>query len=226
MKRFIFDVIVFLTVSLMLFNSCGKEELVSITIKGVVVDEETGDPIPGVRVQFETEQFVVTERNGAFRLENMPVREIYTLSFHANGYSLIEESREASNMETIPFGEISLKTTSSLSDLKTIGFDGQTIYVLPADIGELMDGLQAKSSCENLTLYGFSDWILPNEDELNQMYIHHEMIGGFFKDWYLSSSSSLSPSAFLIFRVQNFYGGDQSYFYSDEKARCRCIRYK
>jgi len=42
--------------------------------------------------------------------------------------------------------------------------------------------------CDDLVLEGYSDWFLPSKDELNQMYLQKDVIGGFGSGTYWSSS--------------------------------------
>ena len=64
--------------------------------------------------------------------------------------------------------------------------------------GELFAGLAGKlkyenafRGCDNLVLNGFSDWHLPTKEELNQLYLNKEKVGGFaFDDYYWSSTVS------------------------------------
>jgi Protein of unknown function (DUF1566) len=42
--------------------------------------------------------------------------------------------------------------------------------------------------CDDLVLNGYSDWFLPSQDELNQMYLQRIVIGGFPSNVYWSSS--------------------------------------
>jgi Protein of unknown function (DUF1566) len=60
-------------------------------------------------------------------------------------------------------------------------------------ISILGTGNYAASICKNLSLNGYSDWYLPSRDELNQLFINVNSIGGFVHDdEYWSSSESIS----------------------------------
>lgn len=62
--------------------------------------------------------------------------------------------------------------------LPTFSFNGHTYKVAP-DPGTLMTWTNANSYCQNLTLYGYSDWRLPTKEELLQMCTDKASIGGF-----------------------------------------------
>jgi hypothetical protein len=51
---------------------------------------------------------------------------------------------------------------------------------------------------------GKTDWFLPSEDELNQMFVNKSTIGGFASDYYWSSSEILRSIAWF----QDFSDGD------------------
>jgi len=55
----------------------------------------------------------------------------------------------------------------------------------------------AAQICDALILNGYSDWFLPSHDELNQMYIQRNVIGGFANSFpfYWSSTENDSQSA-------------------------------
>ena len=52
--------------------------------------------------------------------------------------------------------------------------------------------------CDDLILNGYSDWFLPSKDELDQMYVHREIIGGFAGEPYWSSSGQDAVSSWII----------------------------
>ena len=65
----------------------------------------------------------------------------------------------------------------------------------------------AASICNDLMLNGYDDWFLPSLDELNQMYLQRNVIGGFATLYYWSSSEYGSDYAWY----QNFANGNQYY---------------
>jgi hypothetical protein len=78
-------------------------------------------------------------------------------------------------------------------------------------------GSYPASLCKNLTLGGFSDWYLPSKDELNQLYINRETIGGFASANYWSSSEFNNYFAW----TQSFGDGSQDAF---SKYNTYCVR--
>ena len=60
--------------------------------------------------------------------------------------------------------------------------------------------------CDDLVLNGYSDWFLPSKDELNQMYLQKDAIGGFASYSYWSSSQSNAINAWY----QSFSSGGSS----------------
>ena len=51
-------------------------------------------------------------------------------------------------------------------------------------------GNYAATICRNLTLGGYTDWFLPSQGELNQLYLSKTIIGGFSGSVYWSSSEN------------------------------------
>ncbi len=67
-------------------------------------------------------------------------------------------------------------------------------------------GSAAQICREDYTGGGETDWFLPSKDELNQLYLQKETVGGFFIDAYWSSSEASATTAWS----QLFGGGAQS----------------
>lgn len=67
---------------------------------------------------------------------------------------------------------------------------------------------------------GYKDWFLPSQDELNELYKHKDLIGGFAYAYYWSSSEFNTYSA----RTQNFGDGYQTWGYKYYSRNVRAIR--
>ncbi len=78
-------------------------------------------------------------------------------------------------------------------------------------------GNYAASICAALTFGGYTDWYLPSENELNQLYLNRVAIGGFYTYSYWSSSEYSNTGAWY----QDFIEGDQGY---DVKSPTRAVR--
>jgi len=71
--------------------------------------------------------------------------------------------------------------------------------------------------CDDLVLNGYSDWFLPSLDELNQMYLHKSVIGGFSNNGNWSSSEMNADFAYF----QQFGTGAQG---GNSKGNFNCVR--
>ena len=80
-------------------------------------------------------------------------------------------------------------TLISGADGTAIGTGNQNTIDIMAGCGSA--GIAAKL-CWDLVLNGYSDWFLPSQDELNQMYLQKTSIGG-FASWFYWSSSQNGP---------------------------------
>ena len=97
----------------------------------------------------------------------------------------------AKTNDNVYYGEQKHFTTPSM--FPSILYNGKTYYIY--DDVEAMNWSSAMSFCENLTAGGFDDWFLPNEEELNVLYINRDIIGNFTDNRYWSSSEyNLSSS--------------------------------
>lgn len=87
-------------------------------------------------------------------------------------------------------------------------------------VNSLGEGNYAASFCYNLELNGYSDWFLPSKDELNLMFLHKDLIGGFSDDFYWSSTELGEGSAW----EQVFNTGAQYFVNKNSQIRVRAIR--
>ena len=115
-------------------------------------------------------------------------------------------------------------TTYELGDM---GPQGGKIYYVD-DSGE--HGLEAKATDEIKSLswsdavtaasaYG-AGWHLPTKTELKVLYVHRNVVGGFAKDDYWSSTELDSNSAWN----QGFVNGDQDRYNKYSKLSVRAVR--
>jgi hypothetical protein len=87
--------------------------------------------------------------------------------------------------------------------------DGTAIGTGAQNTIDIMNGCGtagiAAQLCGDLVLGGYSDWYLPSKNELNQLYINQDLIGGFANNYYWSSTEVDSNDAW----EQNFANGNQ-----------------
>ncbi|MBU0764154.1 MAG: DUF1566 domain-containing protein, partial [Bacteroidetes bacterium] len=78
----------------------------------------------------------------------------------------------------------------------------------------------AADLCANLVYNGYDDWFLPSFDELYQLYLSKEIVGGFSANSYWSSTEVSSWSAY----TRNFFTGLWTSVPKNNSVRVRCIR--
>jgi hypothetical protein len=110
-------------------------------------------------------------------------------------------------------------------ELPTFQFNGHTYRVAP-EANNRLSWLNADAYCNNLTLYGYSDWRLPTKAELLQMYNDRESIGGFVTSSsnyprYWSSTAYENPNYHWYV---NFSTGGVDYISNSNIYRVRPIR--
>ena len=66
----------------------------------------------------------------------------------------------------------------------------------------------------------YDDWFLPSKDELNLLYLERDVVGGFAKFSYYSSSQDNNISAWY----HNFIDGIQGKVLKNIKRRVRAVR--
>ncbi|NTV92051.1 MAG: DUF1566 domain-containing protein [Chlorobiaceae bacterium] len=134
---------------------------------------------------------------------------------------------------------LSMCTVSALSSAATpkIGdtYNGGVVFYIdatgqhglvaaPANITDLSSGQEKKffawyvaKNAANTFVGGYSDWVLPNKEQLNQLYIHRTAVGGMLDTYYWSSSESDISNAW----AQDFSTGEQL---AGRKTNTGCVR--
>ncbi len=70
------------------------------------------------------------------------------------------------------------------------------------------------------TLNGYSDWFLPSKDELNFLYAQKDVVGGFARNLYWSSTDYVANHAW----IQSFGYGGQANYYKGSPLPVRAVR--
>ena len=102
-----------------------------------------------------------------------------------------------------------------------IGTGAQNTINILAECSE--DGIAAKLCADYIvTIDGatYDDWFLPSKDELNLLYLERDVVGGFAKFSYYSSSQDNNISAWY----HNFIDGIQGKVLKNIKRRVRAVR--
>lgn len=90
-----------------------------------------------------------------------------------------------------------------------------------SDIPGRFDWASAKRKCVEFKESGYHDWFLPSKDQLKQMYVNKNVIGGFALDYYWSSSEE---SADYAWYADFYFGGAQSCFNKSILSLVRAVR--
>ena len=90
-------------------------------------------------------------------------------TYYIRAYALNENGDSYGEQKTV---------TQPYDNLPTFTYNGHTYKVAP-DPGINVNYSSAQSYCNDLTLYGFSDWRMPSESEMLQMCALKNVIGGF-----------------------------------------------
>ena len=104
------------------------------------------------------------------------------------------------------------------------GADGTAIGTGNQNTIDIMNGCStagiAARLCGDLVLNGYSDWYLPNKDELSKLYLNQTGIGGFVAASYWSSSEFNFERAWSL----DFLNGDQNSYFKHLIGRVRAVR--
>jgi hypothetical protein len=111
-------------------------------------------------------------------------------------------------------------------DTEISGADGTAIGTGNQNTIDIMNGCStagiAARLCGDLVLNGYSDWYLPSKDELNQLYINRNDIGGFANAWYWSSSELVNGNAWMQYLYS--FQSNQGTHYKEGYYNVRAVR--
>jgi len=103
--------------------------------------------------------------------------------------------------------------------------NGHGLVAAVCDIGQLK-WEAAKTACEELVMNGYSDWVLPDKDQLELIYktLYQRGIGGFARSYYWSSSEIHASNAW-VFNFE-YRGANYSidYYTKDGTLHVRAVR--
>lgn len=102
--------------------------------------------------------------------------------------------------------------------------NGHGLVTAVCDIGRLSWG-DALTACEELVMNGYSDWVLPDKEQLGTIYesLFKRGIGGFERHSYWSSSEYDARNAWY-FNFGNGQAGNDYYYYTYSKDNWRQVR--
>ena len=94
------------------------------------------------------------------------------------------------------------------------------LIAAPKDFSETATWDKAKQLCQSYRGGKYSNWYLPNKDELNLLYELKDLIGGFAPSYYWSSTEANANNAWY----QVFFNGNQYGSYKNYAGKVRAIR--
>lgn len=122
--------------------------------------------------------------------------------------------------DTVPGVGLGNAATSVVgADGTDIGTGQQNTADIVAQTGNVA-ATSAAVYCDEYTYGGFSDWFLPSKDELNELYIQRNIVGGLQVSYY-STSSEYSYEAFWF---QSFIDGNPNTPYKNNAYYIRPVR--
>jgi len=86
------------------------------------------------------------------------------------------------------------------------------------------DPVFAAKVCKSSSMEGYTDWFLPSRDELDSVFVHEDIIGGFDPGWWYWSSSEFSD-IYVFVKINSPAWINNHYMATkDYNLHFRCIR--
>lgn len=140
----------------------------------------------------------------------------YTSSFSSIS-GVVYVRAYATNANGTSYGDEITMDLDYLS-LPSFQYNGH-IYRVAPNANNTLNWEDADTYCNNLTLYGYSDWKLPSKDELLQMYDRRQHIGGFKDNHYWSSTLYYTSSSYSYYYCVDFYVGSVSWANNNNSSK-------
>ena len=167
----------------------------TVTTGGYVVSDE-GSPVSARGICYGTTPYPDLSAAHS-HTENGSGTGTFSASFEITSMDIFYIRAYATNDRGNSYGD-QMTIGHPYAELPTFTWNGQTYRVAPSPTSPRTIA-NAIIYCDNLILYGFSDWRLPSIDELEQMYLLREEIGGFNGGWYWSCTTGGSHYSMISF---------------------------
>ena len=190
-------------------------------LKGRVVEGTNHSSLPNISVLItngsQTYCSTISNAEGNFVLEVDYSKIDGTYYLLLDGGS--DDVQKKEDLRGVSVGEYDYRDIV-LYSLPSFQYGGHTYQVAP-DPGNEMTWDVADAYCNSLTLCNLSDWRMPTKEELLQMYVERNTIGGFSSTYYWSCSYGEQHGDY--YRV-DFYNGHVSDEFYANIVRVRTIR--
>lgn len=211
-------VFVFILLVIALFWQGCHRAVKTGTIYGYVSDLSTGESIGAAGVELQPIGLkTTTGSDGWYQFSEVKAGE-YEMNFSKTGYDIVKKSG-------IKVTEGPIRQDVKLVPISSFEYNDH-VYMVAPDAGEPMTLLDANSYCHGLNQHGYADWRLPTKEELTQMYVDKESIGGFQNKVYWSSTWSSTQNSVDLYYVIHFLNGNVMEANPGSKLRVRPIRIK
>ena len=140
----------------------------------------------------------------------------YDKGHFSDGWRYLEAT-SSDNYRPIQWGSTGYYVSGLRSN---IGSGKENTRLIINRLLQLNETDKASLISSNTFINGYTDWFLLSKDELNQMFLLKNIIGGFSPTWYWSSSQYHNLNAWLQF----FDNGSQHHYTKDSRCKVRLIR--